>query len=280
MNKAVFIERLEYLLSDIPEEEREEAIAYYQDYLDEAGEDREADVLSEFGSPERIASIIRSNLNADLEDGGSFTETGYEDERFRDPGYQVVKRKELPDVYEEAEAGFDGDAYEGFADRRRTTGFDEDMFEESTGNRTNRKSKNVRSGKNKNQTPVVKLILFGILALILLPWLLGVGSGVVAAAATLIALVAAAVLGIGFLTVAAGFSTVILTVMGAGILVSDFWGGITVAGFAVFVFGCALIGVALSILTYGKFVPWCIRTIVKILSGLLRGGKKLYEKLR
>ena len=280
MNKAVFIERLEYLLSDIPEEEREEAIAYYQDYLDEAGEDREADVLSEFGSPERIASIIRSNLNADLEDGGFFTETGYEDERFRDPGYQVVKRKELPDVYEEAEAGFDGDAYEGFADRRRTTGFDEDMFEESAGNRTNRKSKNVRSGKNKNQTPVVKLILFGILALILLPWLLGVGSGVVAAAATLIALVAAAVLGIGFLTVAAGFSTVILTVMGAGILVSDFWGGITVAGFAVFVFGCALIGVALSILTYGKFVPWCIRTIVKILSGLLRGGKKLYEKLR
>lgn len=280
MNKAVFIERLEYLLSDIPEEEREEAIAYYQDYLDEAGEDREADVLSEFGSPERIASIIRSNLNADLEDGGSFTETGYEDERFRDPGYQVVKRKELPDVYEEAEAGFDGDAYEGFADRRRTTGFDEDMFEESAGNRTNRKSKNVRSGKNKNQTPVVKLILFGILALILLPWLLGVGSGVVAAAATLIALVAAAVLGIGFLTVAAGFSTVILTVMGAGILVSDFWGGITVAGFAVFVFGCALIGVALSILTYGKFVPWCIRTIVKILSGLLQGGKKLYEKLR
>lgn len=280
MNKAVFIERLEYLLSDIPEEEREEAIAYYQDYLDEAGEDREADVLSEFGSPERIASIIRSNLNADLEDGGSFTETGYEDERFRDPGYQVVKRKELPDVYEEAEAGFDGDAYEGFADRRRTTGFDEDMFEESAGNRTNRKSKNVRSGKNKNQTPVVKLILFGILALILLPWLLGVGSGVVAVAATLIALVAAAVLGIGFLTVAAGFSTVILTVMGAGILVSDFWGGITVAGFAVFVFGCALIGVALSILTYGKFVPWCIRTIVKILSGLLQGGKKLYEKLR
>lgn len=192
----------------------------------------------------------------------------------------MVKRKELPDVYEEAEAGFDGDAYEGFADRRRTTGFDEDMFEESTGNRTNRKSKNVRSGKNKNQTPVVKLILFGILALILLPWLLGVGSGVVAAAATLIALVAAAVFGIGFLTVAAGFSTVILTVMGAGILVSDFWGGITVAGFAVFMFGCALIGVALSILTYGKFVPWCIRTIVKILSGLLQGGKKLYEKLR
>ena len=280
MNKAEFMERLEYLLSDIPEEEREEAIAYYQDYLDEAGKDREADVLSEFGSPERIASIIRSNLNVHLEDGGSFTETGFEDERFRDPGYQVVKRKELPDVYEEAEDRSDGDEYEGFADRRRTTGFDEDVFEESDGHRTNRKSNNARSEKNKNQTPVIKRILFGILALILLPWLLGVGSGVVAAAATLIALVAAAVLGIGFLTVAAGFGTVILTVVGVGILVSDFWGGVTVIGSAVLVFGCALIGVAFSIVTYGKFVPWCIRTIVKILSGLLRGGKKIYAKMR
>ena len=72
----------------------------------------------------------------------------------------------------------------------------------------------------------------------------------------------------------------ILTVMGAAILVSDLWGGITVVGFAVFTFGCVLIGIALSILTYGKFVPWCIRTIVNILKGLLRGGKKAYEKLR
>ena len=87
-------------------------------------------------------------------------------------------------------------------------------------------------------------------------------------------------LGIGFLTIAACFGTVILTVMGASILVSDLWGGITVVGFAVFTFGCVLIGIALSILTYGKFVPWCIRTIVNILKGLLRGGKKAYEKLR
>lgn len=39
----------------------------------------------------------------------------------------------------------------------------------------------------------------------------------------LLALIVWAVLGIGFLTIAACFGTVILTVMGAGILVSDFW---------------------------------------------------------
>ena len=112
------------------------------------------------------------------------------------------------------------------------------------------------------------------------PVILGMGSGAIAAISTLLALIAMAVLGIGFLTIAACFGTVILTVMGAAILVSDLWGGITVVGFAVFTFGCVLIGIALSILTYGKFVPWCIRTIVNILKGLLRGGKKAYEKLR
>ena len=30
-----------------------------------------------------------------------FTENGFEDERFRDPGYQVVKRKDLPDLRED-----------------------------------------------------------------------------------------------------------------------------------------------------------------------------------
>ena len=122
MSRAEFMEKLEYLLQDLSQEDREDGIAFYRDYLDEAGPEREQEVLREFGSPERIASIIRSNLKMDLEDGGIFTENGFEDERFRDPGYQVVKRKELPDVYEEAEDRSDGDEYEGFADRRRTTG--------------------------------------------------------------------------------------------------------------------------------------------------------------
>ena len=35
-----------------------------------------------------------------LEDGGEFTEKGYQDERFRDPNYQVAKRYDLPDAVE------------------------------------------------------------------------------------------------------------------------------------------------------------------------------------
>ena len=57
--EGCFIKELEYLLQDIPDEEREEAIAYYRDYLEEAGSDNEEKVIEEFGSPERAAALIR-----------------------------------------------------------------------------------------------------------------------------------------------------------------------------------------------------------------------------
>ena len=60
MRKDAFIKELEYLLQDIPDEEREEAIAYYRDYLEEAGSDNEEKVIEEFGSPERTAALIRA----------------------------------------------------------------------------------------------------------------------------------------------------------------------------------------------------------------------------
>ena len=81
----------------IRDRDKEDALQYYMDYFDEAGPDREADVVRELGSPERIASIIRSDIAGNLKDGGEFTESGYKDERFRDPNYQVVKRFDLPE---------------------------------------------------------------------------------------------------------------------------------------------------------------------------------------
>ena len=100
MRKEEFFKRLEYLLQDMPEQDKEEALQYYRDYLEEAGPEREEKVIGEFGSPERVAAIIRADLMGNLEDGGSFTETGYEDERFRDPNYQVAKRYDLPEKKE------------------------------------------------------------------------------------------------------------------------------------------------------------------------------------
>ena len=95
MNREEFMKELEYLLSDIPDEDKAEAIGYYRDYLEEAGDENEEVAIKEFGSPERIAAIIRSDLSGHLEDGGEFTEKGYQDERFRDPNYQVPLHEQV-----------------------------------------------------------------------------------------------------------------------------------------------------------------------------------------
>lgn len=62
MNKNEFLSQLEKLLSDLPEEERREAMEYYVEYFDEAGPEKESDVLKEFGSPQEVAARIHEEL--------------------------------------------------------------------------------------------------------------------------------------------------------------------------------------------------------------------------
>ena len=62
MTREEFLQRLGELLSDVTEEERAEAIRFYEEYLDDAGPEQEAQVLAELGSPEKVAAIIRTNV--------------------------------------------------------------------------------------------------------------------------------------------------------------------------------------------------------------------------
>lgn len=62
MNRDEFMAQLARLLADMPETERMEAIRYYNDYFDEAGEENESKVIQELGSPGRVAASIKANL--------------------------------------------------------------------------------------------------------------------------------------------------------------------------------------------------------------------------
>ena len=81
MNRAQFMEQLKKLLSDISEEERQEALEYYESYFDDAGEDQEAEVIRELGSPGKVAAIIKEDLKGSSQNYGEFTENGFQDER-------------------------------------------------------------------------------------------------------------------------------------------------------------------------------------------------------
>lgn len=81
MNRKQFMNALERLLRDLPENERAEALQYYNDYFDDAGEENEASVIEELESPEQVARTIREGMSGSA---GEYTENGYEDSRFRD----------------------------------------------------------------------------------------------------------------------------------------------------------------------------------------------------
>lgn len=92
MSRDEFMRELAYLLQDIPEEERLEALQYYEDYFDDAGPEMEASVVEELGNPERVAAIIRADLSGSMDGAGEFTESGYTDARFEEPRKDVVPR--------------------------------------------------------------------------------------------------------------------------------------------------------------------------------------------
>lgn len=60
MNKEIFLRDLRRFLSDLPEEEREQAVKYYEDYFEDAGPENEEQVICELGTPVDIAKQIKS----------------------------------------------------------------------------------------------------------------------------------------------------------------------------------------------------------------------------
>lgn len=74
MDRQEFFRRLGYLLRAIPENERMDALAYYNDYFDEAGAGNEQRVIQELGSPEQVAQTILDDYEKNRKD----TYTTYE----------------------------------------------------------------------------------------------------------------------------------------------------------------------------------------------------------
>ncbi len=71
MNRAEFMRQLERLLQNIPLAEREEALQYYNDYFNDAGEENEKDVIAALGTPARVAENIKRGLGNNEYDGSS-----------------------------------------------------------------------------------------------------------------------------------------------------------------------------------------------------------------
>ena len=56
MTKEQFLARLEQLLADLSREDREDALQFYREYLEDAGPENEAAALEELGDVEQLAA--------------------------------------------------------------------------------------------------------------------------------------------------------------------------------------------------------------------------------
>lgn len=111
MSKQEFMRELEALLAELPKEEREEAVRYYDAYFEDAGAENEQTVIEELGSAKKVAEQLLRDFAAE-KNAGVYTEKGYQEEE---------EKKEMPVKYEaKSTAQENGSALE-YRQREATT---------------------------------------------------------------------------------------------------------------------------------------------------------------
>lgn len=63
MDRQEFMRQLEQLLLFVPIQDKEEALQYYNDYFEDAGWEKEQEVIESLGSPEKIAENIKRDIH-------------------------------------------------------------------------------------------------------------------------------------------------------------------------------------------------------------------------
>ena len=268
MTRDEFMKKLAYLLQDVPEEDRLDAIQYYNDYFDEGSPEKEDAIIRELGSPERIAAIIRADIAGHLKEGGEFTDSGYQDERYRDPNFQLAKRLDLPEAP-------DGTAQTGWPSS------DTDGWTAGSKERT-QDSQYAPNGSGRSRPPrtsrVLKIILWIILILVAGPILLGIGSSIMGIFWGTLGVLIALIITLGILTAAALLAGIIMIPIGIfHLLISPLNGALTV-GTGMIALGAGSLLLALSLLFYGTFLPFLFRSIIDFISRLLHRRRRVYEK--
>ncbi len=259
MTREDFLRELAYMLQDVAEEEREEALAYYRDYLEDAGPEAEQEVLRELGSPAQVAATIKAGLGGS--DQGEFSEKGYGDPRYQGPMYPPGRGTERRQRQYHHSSGSQ-EAYEPGRGKGA---------EEPSG-QTGR-----RFGKMSGGMIALLMILCILASPMILAIGLGVGSGILGVLVGLVCTVLGLMLAVGLM--ALGFLIGGVICLGGGIFgwVFSPLGGAAACFVGVALLGLALLTLALAIWFYGTAVPavcrWVGRGFRKLFGGRRRGGE-------
>lgn len=261
MSRKEFMEQLEKLLMDIPQEERVEALTYYHGYFEDAGKENEESIIRELESPEAVAAIIKADISC--EDTKEYTESGYTDTRF--------DKKEAVGSYQPHEqnnnSGAKGYNYD---DGSRNSSYNYNAG--ASGDNTNG---TWAGSANGGDDKTLKIVLIVIAAVFTSPiWL-----GILTAALGLILGVVGTVLGLVLaliLTVVAFYVTAFVL---AGVGISALASGGVAAGLGLMGAGLVLLAIAIAgtvgcVWLCGRTVPWMFKGIIALCKKPFQGRRK------
>ena len=162
MNKKLFLDELHRLLSDLPPEERNQAIKYYEDYFEDAGPENEQAILKELGSPQELANQIKATTQDDIEygQGSSFHRSAAYPE-FYAQKEQSDSQNENNSAFKQTKDGFQqghqqaGNGFNNNGYRQTGNGFNNNSYQQagngfSNNNNNNNYYKQAGNGFNNN----------------------------------------------------------------------------------------------------------------------------------
>lgn len=264
MNRAEFMSRLAALLQNMPPAEREEAIQYYNDYFDDAGEGNEAGVIASLGSPEELAKSIQAGL-LDGGNGGEFTESGFH-------GYEQRNKNQVMST-NQSRNGNDGPDACG----PQTGGFQGNPYgqQSGTGEASYGQQKNGADARKKKTMSGGKIALLVLLVIVTFPVWIGILGGLLGGTLGVLG----SLLGIFLAFLLVG---VVLTVVGIALVIAGIaamfgapLGGLCLIGGGLIMVAVGLVFVWLMVLVTGTAIPALIRGIVNLCGRLFhRGGER------
>ena len=187
MYKVIFLRDLRRFLADMPEEEREQALTYYEDYFEDAGPDNEQKVIQELGSPIDVAKQIKSTNQENIAYG---------------QGNDFQKDRVYPNVYEkskqtqnESQGASNSGNYNNSGSYSQNSGnyYNNNFYSQNTGhNYNNGAYQNQKKSWTQDPAKIVLVIILAILAIpVGIPLLSAIFGLLIAAVAVIFSLIIA-----------------------------------------------------------------------------------------
>lgn len=277
MNRGEFLAELRAQLADFSEEAREDALKFYEEYLDEAGPENEAIVLAELGSPQKVARIIRANCDSGMPETDSRPARGAARQplsgaSWRAPRAPKPPKPEIPEEPQPADgstwaetgpAAQEGSAQDGGAPEENGTQRRPayDYSAQANGAYGGRGGMNGQGGRDRT--------LWIILLVVTSPLWIGALGGIIGGAFGLVGGMIGLFFG-GIGTIIAGFAAL---GGGVGLLFSSVPSGLLMIGISLLCVACGALLSAFALWVMAKLVPLAARAVRWLWNRLFGNGR-------